>query len=102
MAIGSTAASDVPWARRWSIFITSTRAGTMRMPPPTPKRPDRNPAINPTTPARTRLGPGRVGAARTEVDSDGTDELLTKARVSAHEASGHVAGCLLLERGLLV
>ena len=42
------APSDVPWARRCSIPKSSTMQGTMRIPPPTPNRPDRKPVATPT------------------------------------------------------
>ena len=68
MAMGSTAASDVPWASRWSMRMSSTSAGTIRIPPPTPNRPDRNPATSPTSDGLQRPLPA-VARART---SDGT------------------------------
>ena len=42
-----TAAKEVPWATRWSIFARSTNPGTIKIPPPTPKTPERNPAATP-------------------------------------------------------
>src|ERR687898_683555 len=66
--MGTMAASDVPCASRWPMPSTITRAGTMRMPPPTPNRPERNPAIRPATmtlavPARPPAPPPRTPAA---------------------------------------
>ncbi len=46
-AIGMIAASEVPAARRWLRASTSTRSGTITVPPPTPNRPDSRPASRP-------------------------------------------------------
>src|ERR687893_2731670 len=49
MEMGTMAASDVPWARGWPMWSTRTSGGTISPPPPTPNRPDRNPAARPTS-----------------------------------------------------
>src|SRR4051794_29985741 len=72
-----------------------TIAGTIRIPPPTPKSPETKPAASPTAIALERSKPvARVVADRT-VSVIGN--LVVPVGCSADEARGPVAGCLLLE-----
>src|SRR3954467_5782240 len=53
------AASEVPVASRSPYSSQSTRSGTMTMPPPTPNRPENNPANVPISPS-VRVRPRRM------------------------------------------
>src|SRR5512138_432564 len=56
--MGTMAASHVPWASRLPIPRPTTRAGTIRPPPP-PNSPDRTPAATPTSTTLARSPPRR-------------------------------------------
>ena len=53
--VGTITAKDVPFATTAGMWNRTTMAGTMTMPPPTPSRPARMPAISPTTRSTTTL-----------------------------------------------
>src|SRR3954451_14331193 len=104
IAIGSTAASDVPWASRCENPSSSTSDGTIRIPPPTPNNPDRNPAISPTSTTRTtrlEAGGASLDGANGVVSMPSVESLTVAPGPSvcrsAGEAGDEVARRLLLE-----
>src|SRR6516225_3384201 len=66
------ASSDVAWASIWP-RPSATSVGTKRMPPPTPKSPERTPAASPRVSARAivvTLGPDQPRADRGQQEGE--------------------------------
>src|SRR3546814_17464900 len=90
--MGMIALSEVPVASFCGKPATSTRPGTMTMPPPTPNSPEVNPARTPTTAIRNQCR--SVGAASPGRDTG--SPRLRGTSGAAVEGGGDVVG---VERG---
>jgi hypothetical protein len=84
MEIGSIAAKEVPLARRWSARAHRVSRGTIRKPPPTPRRPLARPASEPIA-ALIRKSDGcclSIGCSREAADVE-VDDLLIFEQIFA-------------------